>query len=137
MIGAGWTNHTVCHGDSGDPLTVQRNGVIVQVGVASFVETWPHECGEPGGYAELNGPQLAWVASRVPSIVARWGACIAADGLVGHPYVSYYLGSGAPYYDGPYNWNLTCASPIPIPPQDPPQGPDPVICKKKPWLCEE
>src|SRR5262249_23314666 len=36
MIGAGWTNHTVCNGDSGGPLTVDRNGVTVQGGVVSF-----------------------------------------------------------------------------------------------------
>jgi secreted trypsin-like serine protease len=80
MIGAGWTNHTACDGDSGGPLTVNRNGVTVQVGVASFVSYFFDGCDRPGAYAELSGPQLAWVAATVPGVTGRWGLCWANTG---------------------------------------------------------
>jgi hypothetical protein len=80
MIGAGWTNHTACRGDSGGPLTVERNGVTVQVGVYSF---WfppgfipdGESCAQPGAYAELSNAQLAWIAATVPGVAAGWGSC--------------------------------------------------------------
>ena len=80
MIGARFTDHTVCFGDSGGPLTVIRNGTLVQVGVASFVDTWWDPCDEPGAYAELDGAQLAWVAMQVPGIESRWNNCYDAVG---------------------------------------------------------
>src|SRR5262245_33286429 len=89
MISAGFTNHTVCNGDSGGPLTVNRNGRIVQVGVASFGDTWWANCDEPGGYVELDGPQLAWLASVVPSIMTRRGPCTTSTGAAGDPYVPF------------------------------------------------
>lgn len=74
-LGAGFTNHTICDGDSGGPLTIDREGVITQVGVASFTEATWTRCDEPGGFARLDGPQLAWVASQVPSIQDGWDRC--------------------------------------------------------------
>ncbi len=135
MIGAGWTNHTVCYGDSGGPLTVSR-ARTVQVGVASLVESWPHDCGEPGGYAELNGPQLAWLASVVPSIVPSWGPCTTSAGTAGVTFVSYYLPSSpTSQMDGQFAWFLTCSTPQKPPP--PPHGPSEQVCLKKPWLCDD
>ena len=118
MIGAGWTNHTVCNGDSGGPLTVDRNGVTVQVGVASFTPVhWyngENSCDQPGGYAELSGAQMAWVAATVPGVAARWGACTAR--LVGNRvpgrWVATYVDTGSdsegPDKDGPFRWNVSC-----------------------------
>ena len=136
MIGAGFTNHTICHGDSGGPLITHRNGVTVQVGLASFVQTWPDECAQPGGFAELNNAQLAWVALYAPGIKARWGTCVDAGGLT-RTWDSTYSAAGvvrgsAHQSDGPnYMWSLTCG-PAPVnappprttpPPPPPPRGP--------------
>jgi hypothetical protein len=140
MIGAGWTNHSVCNGDSGGPLTVNRNGVTVQVGVVSFTtQHWYNDvetCDEPGGYAELSGPQLAWIGATVPDVAARWGLCwidaarigLATPGRLEATYV--YIGAAAsqfctkvgslticvprPYTDGPYQWNFSCVPSEPI-----------------------
>jgi len=119
MIGAGWTNHTVCSGDSGGPLTVDRNGVTVQVGVASFSSVHWYDpddptCDQPGGYAELSGAQMAWVAATVPGVAARWGTCTAR--LVGHSvpgrWVATYVDTGSdsegPDKDGPFRWSVSC-----------------------------
>ena len=118
MIGAGFTNHTICTGDSGGPLTVHRNGGIIQVGVASFgPETWltgEATCDQPYGYMELDGPQLAWIASVVPSIMARWGSCTTSTGEPGDPYALYGNYSGV-NRDGPYGWSLGCQGSTPPP----------------------
>jgi hypothetical protein len=142
-IGAGSMNHTVCEGDSGGPLTVVRNGVRVQVGVASFVDTWPDHCTKPGGFAELRNAQLAWVASKVPSVKTAWGSCTTTNGSPGQWYAFYqsWYSAGAPM-DGPYYWNIYCGGlptttttlpgvttttiPGPPPPSD-------SVCMKKPW----
>jgi hypothetical protein len=117
MIGAGATNQTVCHGDSGSPLIVHRNGTVVQVGVASFVLT-DDPCHGAAGFAELSGPQLAWIATRVPSVMDRWGPCVSASGAAGHPAAAY--GTYPPGYrwDGPMPWNIWCEAPpavVPVP----------------------
>jgi hypothetical protein len=140
MIGAGFTNHTVCVGDSGGPLTVVHNGRVVQVGVASFVPTiflWGDPtCDEPGGYMELGGPQLAWLATKVPSIMAGWGPCTTSTGAPGDPYAIYGTNySGGVKTDGPYRWALGCQSSTPPADDGGQDGPNDHVCVRKPWLC--
>src|SRR5262245_35510345 len=125
MIGAGWTNQTACNGDSGGPLTVDRGGVTVQVGVVSFgpshwyngVET----CDQPAGYAELSGAQMAWVAATVPGVAARWGSCAASyRGLLDWPgqWVATYVDTGndaaGPDKDGTFRWTVSCVWSDPV-----------------------
>jgi secreted trypsin-like serine protease len=128
MIGAGWTNHTVCRGDSGGPLTVDRNGVTVLVGVVSFGDAhWYNgvpSCDQPGAYAELSGAQLAWVATTVPGVAARWGACEARrSGSLGPRSVGGTLGRWvATYWQGdddleivqPETWSFSCVPNEPV-----------------------
>lgn len=142
MIGAGWTDRTVCSGDSGGPLTVQRGGRTVQVGVASFVEMWPSRCNQPGGYAELAGNQLAWLGSISSVISGGWGACVTAHGSAGRYRAFYSFGPLYPNYDGQASWKIECMLPG-VPGTTPttrptPQPPAPHICEKKPWTpgCE-
>src|SRR6266508_2216812 len=113
MIGAGNTYQTVCSGDSGGPLVVSRDGRTVQVGVASFTQEDDDACAGAAGFAELAGPQLAWVASQVPSIMDRWGGCTTPTGAPGDPEVAY--GSFVPgfQWDGPIAWRLWCEGPPP------------------------
>jgi hypothetical protein len=109
MIGAGDSSHTVCYGDSGGPLLAFDGNRPVLLGVASFVETTPDECGEPGGFAELAGPQLAWVASEVPEVMDHWGGCATANGTPGHPAAGYGSGPAAGAgRDGSKHWNISC-----------------------------
>jgi hypothetical protein len=108
MIGAGSSTQTVCYGDSGGPLTVRRNGRAVQVGAVSF---GAELCDHAAGFAELAGPQLAWIASRVPSVTDGWGGCTATGGSAGHSVASYvnsYLSGAAT--DGPYYWAISCVA---------------------------
>jgi hypothetical protein len=133
MIGAGWSNHTACHGDSGGPLTVDRGGVTVQVGVASFVagdfgDTGTIPCDKPSAYAELSGPQLAWVAATVPGVAARWGSCAAGVRLPGHWVATYEWGLSDlwhaappwirdfyfPDLDSGYRWKISCVPNDPV-----------------------
>jgi hypothetical protein len=145
-IGAGSSSQTACYGDSGGPLVVDKDGTWnwIQVGVASFVETWPDECGEPAAFAELANAQLAWVAQEVPSIKAAWGTCYTPSGFVGQAsasYVPWFLPTGG--RDGQFYWEITCYG-IPsqppstttttIPPDDPPIPP---VCIKQPWKCPD
>ena len=143
MIGAGWTNHTVCYGDSGGPLTVDRNGVTMQVGVASFVQTWPDECAQPGGYAELSGPQLAWVASKVLPVQTSWGPCRTQSGGTGRWYAMYqYSYAPTAFRDGSYYWDIHCyltqsstqSTTTTTRPSNPDDPPIPAYCQSKPWL---
>jgi hypothetical protein len=86
---------------------------------------------------ELDGPQLAWLASVVPSIMAGWGPCTTSTGAPGEPYALYgQYASGN--RDGPYAWVLGClgATPPPPPPDDP-TGPIEPICTRKPSLCPD
>ena len=152
-IGAGSSSQTACHGDSGGPLVVDKDGTWnwIQVGVASFVETWPDECSEPAGFSELTNAQLAWVAQQVPSIKAAWGPCYTPSGYLGQAsarYVPWYLPTGGT--DGPYHWEIACygAPPPPPPPggEPPPTDPAPEpepeptippICIRQPWKCPD
>ena len=80
MIGFGNSDHTICYGDSGGPLTVQQGATPVLVGVTSMTWDWATACAEAGGFAEVRGPQLAWIASEVPQIIPGWGACTSPTG---------------------------------------------------------
>jgi hypothetical protein len=127
MIGAGERDYTVCNGDSGGPLVSIGPRGFALVGVASFVETFPDDCGEPGGFMELSGPQLAWVASVVPEIRGGWGTCIAPSGARGRYaaswgptpasgpqrelYFDLYTNRGTYYY-----WRIWC---VELPAPDP------------------
>jgi hypothetical protein len=105
-IGAGMKGETACNGDSGGPLVVYRNGVHVQVGVASFTRTG---CKTAAGFAELAGPQLAWVASHVPSIMDRWGPCELDIYRLGQ-YTARYTTTPFPgaQRDGANYWTIGC-----------------------------
>ncbi len=106
MIGAGTSQQTTCYGDSGGPLVVTRNSRPVEVGVVSF---GTQNCTNAAGFAELSGPQLAWVASYVPSITAGWGTCTASDGHPGRTVVSYGpTTSAGTATDGPNHWTIGC-----------------------------
>lgn len=105
-IGAGSRRQTACNGDSGGPLVVYRNDVVVQVGVASFAKK---SCNAAAGFAELAGPQLAWLATQVPAIKARWGSCYTQFGTPGEYSVQYTTTSIAgAQRDGAFYWELAC-----------------------------
>jgi hypothetical protein len=146
-IGAGSTSKTACNGDSGGPLFVDKDGTWnwIQVGVASFVETWPDNCGEPAGFSELSGAQLAWVAQQVPSIKPAWGTCYTPSGFPGQAsarYVPWFLPAAG--QDGNFYWEIACygipqqppptTTPPPPPPDDPPIPP---MCRTTPWKCPD
>src|SRR4051794_20042733 len=108
MIGAGDSHHTVCHGDSGGPLTVDRNQGTVQVGVASFGRD---DCDEAGGFAKLAGPQLAWIAANVPT--ANIGACSLNYGTTPGRWTASYSQTGTgSQTEGSYRYGFTC-KPLP------------------------
>jgi hypothetical protein len=145
MIGAGSENTTACHGDSGGPLIVFQGTHQIQVGVGSFVRTWPSDCAQPAGFAKLSGPQLAWVASQVHAVIDGWGACTMPSGHPGLPFVNYqswFLAGGAT--DGPFYWAINCylppvvASPTPSrTPSDPDGTFIPPVCRVTPWKCTD
>src|SRR5947209_801993 len=104
MIGAGDSQHTVCHGDSGGPLTVDRSQGTVQVGVASFGRD---DCDEAGGFAKLAGPQLAWIAANVPT--ANIGACALNHGRTPGRWTATYSPTGTgPQTEASYHYGFTC-----------------------------
>jgi hypothetical protein len=114
-IGAGATHQAVCLGDSGGPLVVGRTtSQPVQVGVVNFGVS---HCDNAAAFAELSGPQLAWIASKVPSIMAKWGPCTTEFGTPGEneaTYGSVWTPGSQP--DGPYFWRIWCWSPtLPVP----------------------
>jgi hypothetical protein len=80
----------------------------VQVGVVSF-GYW--ECAETEVFTELAGPQLAWIASWVPTIMNRCGPCTSDYGTPGYNEAGY-----GPYYspgyqpDGPYYCRIWCCA---------------------------
>ncbi|MGE5829109.1 MAG: S1 family peptidase [Micromonosporaceae bacterium] len=106
VVGAGGKRQTTCEADSGGPLVVYRNDVPIEVGVTSF---GPKSCNSAAGFAELARAQLAWVASEVPSVTARWGGCDAGFGTVGRYTVRYTQTSFAgAERDGSYYWAFGC-----------------------------
>jgi hypothetical protein len=110
LIGAGSTNQSVCYGDSGGPLVVGRTTTHpVLVGVTSFSYV---ECQGAVAFDELAGPQLAWIARVVPSIMNYWGACTSAYGTPGTSVAGYttQYTPGVPT-DGPYYWWIGCWAP--------------------------
>ena len=126
MIGGGTTTQTVCFGDSGGSLLTDADGSWhwVELGVASFTNT-DRPCAEPGAFAELAGPQLAWLATQVPSIMDGWGPCHTATGAVGRT-VTHYVPWALSYaqgHDGPYDWQIRCDSLTPAPPPTPAADP--------------
>ena len=152
MIGAGVTGNTACAGDEGAPLLVLEADGWTQVGVGSVLST-TGACADSGGYAELSGAQLAWVASQVPSIVSSWGRCTTPTGGRGQSYARYldtYAPGTSP--DGRYWWQISCSILPPLPPVDPPLPPqppveeptpeptdptEPPICRIQPWKCPD
>jgi trypsin len=157
MIGAGRHDQTACEGDSGGPVVVDKDGTWnwIQVGVASFVDTWPTHCREPAGFSELRNAQLAWIAYNVPAVMNEWGSCYAPSGRVGRSfaqYVGWYV-NGA-QRDGRFYWEIVCREiPNPPPPPPPPgpndpppsttepppttEPPDPPVCHLPPWKCPD
>jgi hypothetical protein len=108
MIGAGTHGTTICDGDSGGPLVVGDPAHPIEVGVASFGKS---SCNEANAFAELSGPQLAWVASVVPEVADGWGACVTVNGVPGHGMATY--GTDAlqgPKRHGDSYWNIQCVS---------------------------
>ena len=130
MIGAGSGSATICNGDSGGPLTTFLGQERIQVGVASFGSV---ECDRPSVYGELDGANLAWLASELPAIMDRWSTC-SAGGRVGTPVVRYVRGNVGPRLDGAYSWDLRCRPTGPPPP--PPVQEEPPICLKNPFKCD-
>jgi hypothetical protein len=110
MIGAGSDDQSVCHGDSGSPLVVNHNGRTVQVGVASFIQDGD-TCRGAAGFAEVAGPQLAWIASQVPSVMDRWGGCVSPTGAPGRPSAAYGTFVPGFKWDGPFPWHIWCEAP--------------------------
>jgi hypothetical protein len=79
MLGATPRSPSACLADGGGgPLVVRRDGRPVQIGVKSFAA---RDCAVGAGYAELSGPQLAWIANwSQGAVAAAWGSCQHADG---------------------------------------------------------
>jgi Trypsin len=125
MIGAGNQYSHACFGDSGGPLAVQLNGHPVLVGTVSFGND---DCATPNAFAELSGPQLAWVALwGLASVTSAWGACTQANGSPGVSTSSYgnQPGTSTGGYsgrDGSNYWSFACVAPVQT---TPPGGPDP------------
>jgi len=143
MIGFGNSDHTVCNGDSGGPLVVQPGATPVLVGVTSMAWSFLSSCTEAGGFAELRGPQLAWVASEVPQVVPGWGGCTSPTGNPGFSVTSYrdYQFAGG-QSDGSRYWELSCYSNDPPPPTStpapspPPPPVTPPFCRNNPRCVE-
>jgi hypothetical protein len=82
------------------------NRPAVQVGVASF---GPTNCDTAAAFAQLDGGQLAWIASKVPDVAMAWGDCTDSVGIAGRGFADY--GTDAvfgPWRDGAYFWNIRC-----------------------------
>ena len=117
MIGAGWSDQTVCKGDSGGPLTVKRGSVVVEVGMAASAQ--PNSCDQPGGFAELSGSQLAWIGSQVPSDHHQVGPLRPRPGSPGTWTAQYHSAAyPLPSHDGPNYWDIAC-TPSFVPPPAP------------------
>jgi len=109
MIGAGDASPTGCYGDQGSPLVVGHDtGHPIQVGVLGAPA---RECENASGFAELEGTQLAWVASIVATVPSGWGACTTIHDATGHVAATYGTSiQNGPKRDGSNYWNLTCVS---------------------------
>ena len=106
-IGAGTPGHTTCYGDSGGPLVVTRAGQPVEVGV---VNGGTEFCAEAARFEEMAGASLAWIATQVPAIMKRWGACRTDDGSGGQWSALYQTGGVASMNrDDTYYWSIYCA----------------------------
>lgn len=57
---------SACNGDSGGPLTIQREGQTIQIGIAVFVSSSGCEAGLPGGFARVTS-FLDWIAANQQS----------------------------------------------------------------------
>ncbi len=136
MIGAGTNTQTTCNGDSGGPLLTDANGYgngswhWVELAVTS---AGVENCNRPGTFDELAGPQLAWLATIIPSIMNGWGTCHTATGAVGQAFAQYVPWdlTFAQGHDGPYDWQILCNSLTPTPPPDRPPPP----CQGDPRNC--
>ena len=152
MIGVGTTTATICN-DVGVPAIVDRNGTPVQVGVASFNKNWPEPdlCRQPGGFTELTGAQLAWVASKVSSVKAAWGPCTTPAGNAGRSSAMHmttpFTGAKPDQtgYPNSYTmwWDIVCieladppADPGPPPPSEP-EPADPLPCRGPIRKCDD
>lgn len=62
--GSGGNNVGACNGDSGGPLTIQRNGQSVLIGIASFVSGVGCEAGWPTGFARVTS-FVPWFNARM------------------------------------------------------------------------
>lgn len=128
------------------PLPARRRIVTgVQIVRPPFVPHADSSGGHrPGGFAELKGAQLAWVASKVPSVKTVWGSCTTTNGSPGQWYAFYqgWYSAGA-FQDGPYYWNISCGA-LPTTTTTGPGGtttttvagpppPSESVCMKKPW----
>ena len=137
MIGAGSSTKTICKGDSGGPLTTYYDNRRVQVGVTSFGDEWWDHCDEPGGFAELQNAQLAWIAVNVPAVKQRWGSACYANNTSG-TWQAYYstTANSAAARDGAYYWYVKCLTASAPPPA--PRPPSQYTCEQKPWTpgCE-
>jgi len=109
MIGAGDSGPgaRTCQGDSGTPLVVgARVGHPVLVGVLSFGS---RRCTTADAFAELNGAQLAWVASEVAMVPSAWALCTSTANHAGRMTPSYGTTiQQGPKRDGSRYWNLIC-----------------------------
>lgn len=63
-IGSPDINNAVCHGDSGGPLAVRRQGRSVQIGVVSFGSPLGCERGVPDGYARVTSFHT-WIHAQI------------------------------------------------------------------------
>ena len=132
MIGGGTNTQTTCEGDSGGPLLTDADGTWrwVQLGVTTGGDP---DCDKPGVFTQLTGPQLAWIASEVPTIMNGWGTCHTSTGAVGQAFAQYvpWALTYAQGHDGPYDWQILCNSLTPTPPK--PRQPPP--CQGDPRNC--
>jgi hypothetical protein len=109
MIGADPSGRTPCVGDSGGPLVVERAGRPILIGVKSFGTA---DCSTPAGYAEISGPQSAWIASWAQDpVISAWTPCQRPDGQPGTPVAGYGTGPDE-IPEGPvFSWSIRCATP--------------------------
>ena len=132
MIGAGSNSKTTCHLDSGGPLYTNRPIGRVLIGVTSG--GYPN-CDRPAVYSELNGANLAWLATQEYSITEGWGGC-RYGGRAGRPHVAYGTHFSTGYQrDGRFYWTIGCQPVGGFPPGGDDPGEEPPICMIRPDKC--